>query len=70
MKGFLLFLVVVLLAYTYAAPQGPATNYGSVSAHSGSSASGVISGSTFGNDAFNAGAKRPCPLFQALFVGC
>ncbi|PZC73550.1 hypothetical protein B5X24_HaOG209428 [Helicoverpa armigera] len=70
MKGFVLFLVVVLLAYTYAAPQG-AANYANVQAHSGSTASGVVSGSTFGNGAFSAGGpRRICGLFEALFKGC
>uniref|UniRef100_A0A2A4IV83 Uncharacterized protein n=1 Tax=Heliothis virescens TaxID=7102 RepID=A0A2A4IV83_HELVI len=69
MKVFVLFLVIVLLAYTYAA-NSDATNYGNVQAHSGSSAVGVVSGATFGNDAFSAGGKRSCGLLQVILTGC
>ncbi|PZC73557.1 hypothetical protein B5X24_HaOG209435 [Helicoverpa armigera] len=64
MKGFLLFLVVVLLAYTYAAPQ---TNHAPISASGGSSASGVVSGSHFGSGAFSAGGgSQSCGLIKSV----
>ncbi|PZC73553.1 hypothetical protein B5X24_HaOG209431 [Helicoverpa armigera] len=65
MKGFVLFLVVVLLAYTYAAPQ--ANNYGNVHASGDSSASGVVSNSTFGDGAFGKGHGEKS---QLLFSDC
>ncbi|PZC73552.1 hypothetical protein B5X24_HaOG209430 [Helicoverpa armigera] len=69
MKGFVLFLVVVLLAYTYAASTRAPVNYGNIVAHSGSSATGVVSDSTFGDGAFSAAGRRWCGLFS-LFSGC
>ncbi|PZC73549.1 hypothetical protein B5X24_HaOG209427 [Helicoverpa armigera] len=45
MKGFVLFLVVVLLAYTYAAPH----NYGSVTGGSESFVAGELSNSHIGS---------------------
>ncbi|PZC73554.1 hypothetical protein B5X24_HaOG209432 [Helicoverpa armigera] len=62
MKGFVLFLVAVLLAYTYAAPQG-ATNYAPITASGGSAASGVFSvhgGFSVG------GGKKSCGLQQQI----
>ncbi|PZC73555.1 hypothetical protein B5X24_HaOG209433 [Helicoverpa armigera] len=65
MKGFVLFLVVVLLAYTCAAPQ--ATNHAPITASGGSAASGVVSGSHFGDGAFSAGGnKKSCGLLQTI----
>ncbi|PZC73547.1 hypothetical protein B5X24_HaOG209425 [Helicoverpa armigera] len=64
MKGFVLFLVIVLLAYTYAAP---ADNYGEVKASDGSIGSGAISDSRFGDGAFSSsGRGKKCGVVQRL----
>uniref|UniRef100_A0A2A4IWT1 Uncharacterized protein n=1 Tax=Heliothis virescens TaxID=7102 RepID=A0A2A4IWT1_HELVI len=64
MKGFILFLVIVLLAYTYAVP---AENYGEISASGGAVGSGVVSDSRFGDGAFSAGSSgKKCGIVQRL----
>uniref|UniRef100_A0A2A4IYT0 Uncharacterized protein n=1 Tax=Heliothis virescens TaxID=7102 RepID=A0A2A4IYT0_HELVI len=67
MKGFVLLLAIVLLAYTYAAPQGEPVNYGTITASQDSAASGVVSNSRFGDGAFSAGGGgKQCGLLQQI----
>ncbi|PZC73545.1 hypothetical protein B5X24_HaOG209423 [Helicoverpa armigera] len=66
MKGFLLFLAVAVLAYTYTLAI-PAENYGNVHASDGSVASGVVANSSFKDGAFSVGTRKSsCGILQKL----
>ncbi|KAF9814702.1 hypothetical protein SFRURICE_014797 [Spodoptera frugiperda] len=54
MAGFVAFLILTLVAHTFAAP----ANYGTATASHGSISAGVVEGGTFGDGAFSINARK------------